>query len=180
MFRVSATPIISSTQSCNYSLPPTWPSLATLEGGSCTKNMSSTGSCSYSFVYSWWWVWLTPEICRIINRLLCVASRWTIINVYYESEITCSSQVSRILSKAKHRPRQLYPILYKPFLHQLRKVSNNVCSSYLAIYTNSALQLPNFQKELLRIITKLGRIKPTEILKGKLLVWRPMKVISEG
>ena len=28
------------------------PSLATLEGGSCTKNMSSTGGCSYSFVYS--------------------------------------------------------------------------------------------------------------------------------
>ena len=28
-------------------------SLATLEGGSCTKNMTSTGGCSYSFVYSW-------------------------------------------------------------------------------------------------------------------------------
>ena len=27
-------------------------SLATLEGGSCTKNMTSTGGCSYSFVYS--------------------------------------------------------------------------------------------------------------------------------
>ena len=25
-------------------------SLATLEGGSCTKNMTSTGGCSYSFV----------------------------------------------------------------------------------------------------------------------------------
>jgi len=24
------------------SLPPTWPSLATLQGGSCTKNMTST------------------------------------------------------------------------------------------------------------------------------------------
>jgi len=32
--------------------PPAWPSLATLEGGSCTKNMTSTGGCSYSFVYS--------------------------------------------------------------------------------------------------------------------------------
>jgi len=63
MFRVSTTPIIRSTQKCNYSLrywsyflwsylPTTWPSLATLEGGSCT----STGGCSYSFVYSWWWV----------------------------------------------------------------------------------------------------------------------------
>jgi len=47
MFRVSTTPIIRNTQNCNYSLrywpyflcsylPPTWPSLATLEGGSCT------------------------------------------------------------------------------------------------------------------------------------------------
>jgi len=33
-------------------------SLATLEEGSCTKNMTSTGGCSYSFVYSWWWAWL--------------------------------------------------------------------------------------------------------------------------
>jgi len=65
MFRVSTTPIIRGTQNCNYSLrywsyflcsylPPTWPGLATLEGGSCTKNMTSTGGCSYSFVYSWW------------------------------------------------------------------------------------------------------------------------------
>ena len=47
MIRVSTAPIISSTQNCNYSLryrsyflcsylTPTWPSLATLEGGSCT------------------------------------------------------------------------------------------------------------------------------------------------
>ena len=46
-------------------LPPTLPSLATLEGGSCTKFMTSTGGSSYSFVYSSWWVWLTPETCRV-------------------------------------------------------------------------------------------------------------------
>ena len=74
MFRVSTTPIIRSTQNCNYSLrywlyflwshlPPTWPSLVT-EGGGCTKNMTNTGSCSYSFVY-WWWVWLTAETRRV-------------------------------------------------------------------------------------------------------------------
>ena len=61
-------------------------SLVTLQGGSCTKNMTSTEGCSYSFVYSGWWVWLTPETCRvnlqIINRLLCVATRWTVINIY--------------------------------------------------------------------------------------------------
>ena len=36
-------------------------SLATLERGSCI----STGGCSYSFVYSWWWLWLTPETCGV-------------------------------------------------------------------------------------------------------------------
>jgi len=55
--------ILDGTQNCNYSLrywpyflcsylPPTWPSLTTLEGGSCTKNTASTGGCSFSFVYS--------------------------------------------------------------------------------------------------------------------------------
>jgi len=38
-------------------------SLATLEGG--MASMTSSGGCSYSFVYSWWWVWLTPETCRV-------------------------------------------------------------------------------------------------------------------
>ena len=52
---------------CSY-LPPTWPSLATSEGSSCTKNMTSTGGCSYSFVYSWWWEWLTSETCRVNLR----------------------------------------------------------------------------------------------------------------
>ena len=64
---------------CRY-LPPSLQrghSLATSEGGSSTKNMTSTGGCSYSFVYSWWWLWTH----RIINRLLCVVSGWTIINV---------------------------------------------------------------------------------------------------
>ena len=111
-FRVSTTPIIKSTQNCNYSLrycaatslqrDEAWPrwrevaaqkiwpvpkavvtllctpddgcgwrpkhvDLATLDGGSCTKIMTSTGSYSYSFVHSWWWVWLTPETCRLVH-----------------------------------------------------------------------------------------------------------------
>ena len=50
-------------------------SLATLEGGSCTKNMTSTGGCSYSFVYSWWWVWLTPQTCTVnLQSNLCCIS----------------------------------------------------------------------------------------------------------
>jgi hypothetical protein len=73
MFRVSTTPIIRSTQNFNYSLRYCAATslqrgqacLVTLEGGSCTKNMTSTGGCSYSFVYCWWWAWLTPETCRV-------------------------------------------------------------------------------------------------------------------
>jgi len=139
MFRVSTTPIIRSTQNCNYSLrycaatslQRGLASLATLEGGSCTKNMTSTGGCSYNFVYiritqncnysprycaasslqrgqaslatleggsctvpeavvtvlcnpddgCGWHPKHVEWTCRIINRLLCVASRWTVINV---------------------------------------------------------------------------------------------------
>jgi len=48
------------TQNCNYSLrycaatslQRCQASLATLEGGSCTENMTSTGGCSYSFMHS--------------------------------------------------------------------------------------------------------------------------------
>jgi len=85
MFRVSTTPIIRSTQNCNYSLrywsyflcsylPPTWPSLATLEGGSCTVPeavvkvlCTSDDGCGCHPKHVEW-------ICRIINRLLYVAS----------------------------------------------------------------------------------------------------------
>ena len=46
-----------TTASGTVQLPPSnvakWPR--------CT----STGDCIYSFVYSWWWVWLTPETCRV-------------------------------------------------------------------------------------------------------------------
>jgi len=29
------------------------------------RELHGTGGCSYSLVYSWWGVWLTPEICRV-------------------------------------------------------------------------------------------------------------------
>jgi hypothetical protein len=44
-------------------------------GVSCTDNMTCTGGCKYSFMYSWWWVWMTPETCRVIlqwNKTHCV------------------------------------------------------------------------------------------------------------
>ena len=61
MFRVSTTPIIRNTQNCNHSLRYCTATslqrgqvsnLKTLDGGSCTKNVTSTGGCSYGFVYS--------------------------------------------------------------------------------------------------------------------------------
>ena len=52
-----------TTVSATVQLPPS--NVATLEGGSCTKNMTRTGACSYSFMRFWWWVWLTPETCRV-------------------------------------------------------------------------------------------------------------------
>jgi len=77
---VSTTPIIRSTQNCNYSLrywwqflcrylPPTWPSLATLEGGSCTVPKAVvTVLCTPDDECGW-----HPKhvewSCRIINRL---------------------------------------------------------------------------------------------------------------
>ena len=53
---------VSGTGHIFVQLPPSnVAKLATLEGGSCT----STVGCSYSFVYSWRWVWLAPETCRL-------------------------------------------------------------------------------------------------------------------
>ena len=76
MFRVTTTPIIRCTHNCNCSLrywsyslcsylPPTWPSWPRWREVAAQHSMPSTGGSSYSFVYSWWWVWLTPETCRV-------------------------------------------------------------------------------------------------------------------
>ena len=49
--------------------------------------MTSTGSCSYSFCTPddgcGWHPKHVERTCRIINRLLCVASRWIITNINY-------------------------------------------------------------------------------------------------
>jgi len=94
-FRVSTTPIIKSTQNCNYSLRY-WSffcaatslqrgqdSLTTLEGGSHTVlEAVVTALCTPDGGYGW-----HPKrvewTCRIINRLLCVAARWTIITMRF-------------------------------------------------------------------------------------------------
>jgi len=92
MFRVSTTSIIRSTQNCNYSLrywsyffvllpPSNVANLTTLDGGSCTvPEAVVTVLCTPDDGCGW-----HPKhvewTCRTINRLLCVASRWIIINI---------------------------------------------------------------------------------------------------
>jgi len=77
----STTPIIRSTQNCFHRGQA---SLATMEGGSCTKiwpvpEAVVTVLCTPDDGYGW-----HPKhvqwTCRLINRLLCVASGWTVIN----------------------------------------------------------------------------------------------------
>ena len=94
MFRVSTTPIISSTQTCNYSLR--YCAATSLKRGQAWPRWSEVAAQK---------IWPVPEAvvtvlctpddgcgwhpkhiewtCRIINRLLCVASRWTIINIVF-------------------------------------------------------------------------------------------------
>jgi len=68
---------------CSY-LPPTWPSLATLAGGSCTVRPLTEAVVTVLFTPDDGCGWHPEHVewtCRIINRLLCVATRWTIINL---------------------------------------------------------------------------------------------------
>jgi len=96
MFRLSTTPIIRSTQKCNYSLrywsyflysylPLTWVSwprwrevaaqkIWLLPEAVVTVLCTPVDGCVWHPKHVQW-------TCRIINRLLCVASRWTIINI---------------------------------------------------------------------------------------------------
>jgi len=64
----------------------TWPRLATLEEGSCLKKYDQYLRLQLQFcVLLMMGVFDTRKnvewTCRIINRLLCVPSRWTIINI---------------------------------------------------------------------------------------------------
>ena len=102
------------TQNCNYSLrycaatslQRGQESLATLEGGSYTRNMTSTGGCSYSFMYPddgfGWHPKHVEWTCRIINRLLCVAFRWTIIDILnYPMLARCVTDITYLLHGAE-------------------------------------------------------------------------------
>jgi len=72
MFRVSTTPIIRSTQNCNYSLRY-W-SYFLCSYLPATVLCTPDDGCGWHPKHVEW-------TCRIINRLFCGASRWTIINI---------------------------------------------------------------------------------------------------
>jgi len=92
MFRVSNSPIITSTRKCNYSLQywshfctatslqrghawPRWREVvAPVPEAVVTVLCTPEDGCGWHRKYVEW-------TCRIINRLLCVASRWTIVNI---------------------------------------------------------------------------------------------------
>jgi len=99
MFRVSNTPIITSTQNCNYSLRycaatslqrgqdwPRWREVAAqkiwpVQEAVVTVLCIPDDACVWHPKHVEW-------TCRIINRLFCVASRWTIINKEYNIRST--------------------------------------------------------------------------------------------
>jgi len=97
--RVSTTTNIRSTQNCNYSLrycnylPPTWSSWPLWKEVAVQKTWTVleavvTVLCTPDNGYVW-----HPKhvewICRIINKLLLVASRWTIIDIDHRCTETC-------------------------------------------------------------------------------------------
>jgi len=93
MFRVSTTPIIRSIQNCNYSLRycaatslqrgqarPCWREKAAqkiwpVPEAVVTVLCTGDDGCGWHPKHVQW-------TCRVINRLFCVASRWTIINIF--------------------------------------------------------------------------------------------------
>jgi len=98
MFRVSTTPIIRSTQNCNYNLRycaaislqrgqawPCWRKVAAkkiwpVPEAVVTVLCSPDDGCSWHPKHVEW-------TCRITNRLLCVASPWKIINIYHKASL---------------------------------------------------------------------------------------------
>ena len=101
---VAKLPIIRSTQNCNYSLrycaatslqrgqawarwtevaeQKTWPGTEAVVTVLCTPD----DGCGWHPKHVEW-------TCRIINRLLCVASRWTIIDMLTKKHFVCDQEL---------------------------------------------------------------------------------------
>ena len=92
LFRVSTTPITRSTQNCNYSLR--YGAFTSLQCGQALSRWRAVAAEKiWPVTEAVVTVLCTPDdgcgwhpkhvewTCRIINRLLCVASRWAVINI---------------------------------------------------------------------------------------------------
>ena len=87
MFRVPITPIIMSTQNCNYSLRH-WPFFFF-----CSYLLPTCPSYSCAPDDGCGWHPKHVELTRIIiNRLFCVSSHWTIINIMTGLFSSCHSK----------------------------------------------------------------------------------------
>ena len=94
MFRVSTTPI-SSTQNCNYSLR--YCAATSLQRGQVCPHWRGVPEAVVTVLCTphdgcGWHPKHVEWTCRIINRLLCVASRWTIIII--KSQYYCKGDQS--------------------------------------------------------------------------------------
>jgi hypothetical protein len=63
MFRLVPPPIIRSAYNCIYSI---WNSSTIV--ASSSNGVTNISCCKYSCMRSWWWVGVSPEICRAVSR----------------------------------------------------------------------------------------------------------------
>ena len=64
-------------------LQPAWPCWR--KAVALTRDMTCTRSCSYSLMYSWWWVRLTPETCRVILQQINTCILLHLVGSYWYS-----------------------------------------------------------------------------------------------
>jgi hypothetical protein len=105
----------------------------------------------------------------------CLENEVKYLGVILDRKLTCRSHINKSVSKANHRLRQLYPILnkssininlaltiYKTLIRPIITYAAPACG-YAAKTHLSKLQV-FFQNKVLRIVTKLPRVKSIEIL----------------
>jgi len=133
MFQVSTTTIIRSTQNCNYSLRywsyflysylhptwPTWPRWIEVAAPESVVTVlcNPDDGCGWHPKHVEW-------TCRIINRLLCVASRSTIINIWVTFQLPCEQWCQT--------PRSIvtkHSVKHEVFAEVEETVDNRICST---------------------------------------------------
>jgi hypothetical protein len=159
MFRMPTAPIIRSTLNCN-SLQ-CGHNMATLEGGGCSNTMTCTNGCSYSLMYSWRWVQLAPETCRVIlqkNKLPTVASILILLILNHDARnhdhkmypISCPNFYEPLPFRLLHLPWDLANIIKKKKRsHPTRLVKNSIGFCWLRLaFVRSIAEYVWWRKEI--------------------------------